>query len=330
MAEPTFAFMLQHFFLKRLMNQKNASPHTIASYRDTFRLLLEHVSKKTHKPPSSLTIEDLDAQAILDFLDHIETDRGNAPSSRNIRLAAIRSFFRSYAYFAPGSMDIIQKVLAIPIKKTVCREVSFLSVEEMQAIIDAPNISTWSGLRDHTMFTTLYNTGARVSEITVMKIMDLSLSTPSVRIHGKGRKDRTMPLWQSTVKLLKNWLTHINSDPANPLFPNAKGKFMTRYGVEYRLLVAKKTAEARCPSLKEKLVSPHSVMHTTAMHLLQSGIDISVIALWLGHESPVTTNHYLQADLAMKKQVLEKLAPPHTSNIFFKPGDALLKFLESL
>ena len=330
MAEPTFAFMLQHFFLKRLINQRNASPHTIASYRDTFRLLLEHVSKKTHKPPSSLTIEDLDAQAILNFLDHIETDRGNAPSSRNIHLAAIRSFFRSYAYFAPSSMDIIQKVLAIPIKKAVCREVGFLSVEEMQAIIDAPNISTWSGLRDHTMFTTLYNTGARVSEITGMKIMDLSLSTPSVKIHGKGRKDRTMPLWQSTAKLFKNWLTHINSDPANPLFPNAKGKFMTRYGVEYRLLVAKKTAEARCPSLKEKLVSPHSVRHTTAMHLLQSGIDISVIALWLGHESPVTTNHYLQADLAMKKQVLEKLTPPNTSNIFFKPGDALLKFLESL
>jgi len=330
MTEPTFASMLQHFFLERLVRQRNASPHTITSYRDTFRLLLDHVSKRTHKPPSSLTIEDLDARAILDFLDHIEDARGNAPSSRNVRLAAIRSFFRSCAYLAPGSLGVIEKVLAIPMKKTACREVGFLSVEEMQAIIDAPNLSTWNGLRDHTMFATLYNTGARVSEITGMKIIDLSLSTSSVKIHGKGRKDRVMPLWQSTVKLLKRWLPHVDHDPQNPLFPNARGKAMTRHGVEYRLGMAKKTADAQCPSLKEKPVSPHLIRHTTAIHLLQSGIDISVIALWLGHESSVTTHHYLQADLAMKKQVLEKLAPPHTKNILFKPGDALMRFLESL
>jgi integrase/recombinase XerD len=330
MTELTFAFMLQHFFLKRLMNQRNASPHTIASYRDTFRLLLEHVGERTHKSPSSLTIEDLDAQAILEFLDHIETGRSNAPSSRNVRLAAIRSFFHSCAYLSPGSLGVIERVLAIPLKKTQRREVGFLSVKEMQAIIDAPDLATWSGVRDHTMFTTLYNTGARVSEITGMKIMDLSLSAPSVRIHGKGRKDRVMPLWQSTVKLLKKWLIHVNRDSESPLFPNARGKPMTRHGVEYRLGIAKKTAEERCPSLKEKHVSPHSVRHTTAIHLLQSGIDISVIALWLGHESPSTTHHYLQADLAMKKRVLEKLAPPHTRNILFKPGDELLRFLERL
>jgi site-specific recombinase XerD len=330
MTEPTFASMLQHFFLKRLVQQRNASPHTIASYRDTFRLLLDHVSRRTHKPPSSLTIEDLDARAILEFLDHIENDRCNVPSSRNVRLAAIRSFFRSCAYLAPGSLGVIEKILAIPMKKTTSREVGFLSAEEMQAIIDAPNLATWNGLRDHTMFATLYNTGVRVSEVTGMKIMDLSLSSSSVRIHGKGRKDRVMPLWQSTVKLLKNWLTHVDRDPEKPLFPNARGKPMTRHGVEYRLGIAKKTAESQCPSLKEKHVSPHLIRHTTAIHLLQSGIDISVIALWLGHESPVTTHHYLQADLAMKKQVLEKLAPPHMKNILFKPGDALLGFLESL
>jgi integrase/recombinase XerD len=330
MTERTFAFMLQRFFLKRLISQKNASPHTIASYRDTFRLLLDHVSRRTHKPPSSLTIEDLDVQTILGFLDYMETDRGNAVSSRNVRLAAIHSFFRFCAYLAPDSLGVIQKVLAIPTKKTVCREVGFLSAKEMQAIIDAPDLTTWSGLRDHTMFATLYNTGARVSEITGMKIMDLSLSTPSIKIHGKGRKERIMPLWQSTVKLLKKWLAHINRSSENPLFPNARGNPMTRHGVEYRLGIAKKSAETRCSSLKEKHVSPHSVRHTTAVHLLQSGIDISVIALWLGHESPVTTHHYLQADLAMKKQVLEKLAPPHTKNILFKPGDALLRFLESL
>ncbi len=330
MTDPTFAFMLQHFFLKRLVNQRNASPHTIASYRDTFRLLLNHVSTRTHRPPSSLTIEDLDARAILDFLDHIETGRSNAPSSRNVRLAAIRSFFHYCTYLAPGSLGVIQKVLAIPMKRTAHREVGFLSMEEMQAIIDAPDLATWSGLRDHTMFATLYNTGARVSEITGMKIVDLSLSTPSVRIHGKGRKDRVMPLWPKTAKLLKSWLTHVNCDSENPLFPNARGKPMTRHGVEYRLSIAKKTAEAKCPSLKKKHVSPHSIRHTTAIHLLQSGIDISVIALWLGHESPVTTHHYLHADLAMKKCALEKLVSPHTKNILFKPGDVLLRFLESL
>lgn len=330
MIEHTFGSMLHHFFIKRLMTERNASPHTIASYRDTFRLLLVHVSRKIHKLPSALTIEDFSVQMILDFLDHMENVRGNMPSSRNVRLAAIRSFFRYCVYLSPGSLGVTERVLAIPLKKTQRREVGFLSVEEMQAIIDAPDLATWSGVRDHTMFATLYNTGARVSEITGMKIMDLSLSTPSVRIHGKGRKDRVMPLWKRTVKLLKKWFTYVNHDPENPLFPNVRGKPMTRHGVEYRLGIAKKTAEAQCPSLKEKHVSPHLVRHTTAVHLLQSGIDISVIALWLGHESPSTTHHYLQADLAMKKRVLEKLAPPHTRNILFKPSDPLLKFLDSL
>ena len=330
MAEPTFASMLQHFFLKRLKEQRNVSPHTIESYRDTFRLLLAHVSKMSKIPPSKLTIENLDAPAILDFLDHIETVRGNSPSSRNLRLAAIRSFFRYCSYLAPDSLGTIQKVLSIPIKKTAGREVNFLSVEEMQAIIDTPDLSTWSGLRDHTMFATLYNTGARVSEITGMKIMDLSLGTSSIKIHGKGRKDRVMPLWRSTINLIKNWLPHINCDPDCPIFPNTRGKHMTRHGVEFRIGMAKKTAETQCPSLSKKCLTPHAVRHTTAMHLLQSGTDITVIALWLGHESSITTNHYLQADLAMRKQALKRLAPPHTKNNLFKPGDSLLKFLESL
>lgn len=330
MAEPSFASMLQRFFLERLLNQRNASAHTVTSYRDTFRLLLEYVSRRTHKSPSLLTMEELNAGVVLDFLDHVETERGNAPSSRNVRLAAIRSFFRYCGYLAPGSLGIVQKVLAIPTKRTTHREVGFLSVEEMQAIIDAPDITTWSGLRDHTMFATLYNTGARVSEIIGMKIMDLSPTAPSVRIHGKGRKDRVMPLWQSTVKLLKGWLRHIGGDPGGPLFPNGRGKPMTRHGVEYRLGMAKKAAEVRCPSMRAKHVSPHSVRHTTAIHLLQSGVDINVIALWLGHESPITTHQYLQADLAMKKRALENLYPPHTKSVLFKPHDSLLKFLESL
>ena len=227
MGEPNLAGVLQDFFLKRLMSQRNASPHTVASYRDTFRLLLQHVNARTHKRPCALAMEDLDVQAILDFLDHVENHRGNTASSRNVRLAAIRSFFRYCAYQAPGSMAAIQKVLSIPTKRTTHREVGFLSVEEMQAIIAAPDLSTWSGMRDHTMFATFYNTGARVSEITGMKIMDLSLSTPSVRIHGKGRKERSMPLWQSTVNLLKSWLKCLQADPGHPLFPSTRGTTMT-------------------------------------------------------------------------------------------------------
>jgi site-specific recombinase XerD len=331
MDEPTFACLLQRFFLERLMSQRNASRHTISSYRDTFRLLLGYASGRTGKSPSSLAIGDLDERMILGFLDHIETCRGNTASSRNVRLAAIRSFFRYCSYFTPDSLAVIQKVLAIPTKKTTQREVLAFSVEEMQAIIDAPDTTAWSGLRDHTMFATLYNTGTRVSEITGVKIMDLSLTTPSVMIHGKGRKDRVMPLWKSTVKLLRTWLQHLGaSNPEGPLFPSARGKPMTRHGVEYRLALAKIEAERRCPSLKKKRVSPHSIRHTTASHLLQSGIDISVIALWLGHESPVTTHRYLQADLDTKKRVLDKLKPPRTKHVLFKPGDELLRFLESL
>jgi site-specific recombinase XerD len=330
MDEPTFACLLQRFFLERLMGQRNVSRHTISSYSDTFRLLLAYAGGRTGKSPSSLAIGDLDERMILGFLDHIEADRGNTASSRNVRLAAIRSFFRYCSYFVPSSLGVIQKVLAIPTKKTMQREVRALSVEEMQAIIDAPDATTWGGLRDHTMLAIFYNTGARASEVTGMKIMDLSLNTPSVRIHGKGRKDRVMPLWKSTVTLLRTWLQHHGGDPTDPLFPSARGKPMTRHGVEYRLAMAKTEAERRCPSLKKKHVSPHSVRHTTATHLLQSGIDISVIALWLGHESPVTTHRYLQADLATKKHVLEKLKPPRTKHVLFKPGDDLLKFLESL
>jgi site-specific recombinase XerD len=330
MDEPTFACLLQRFFLERLVSQKNASCHTISSYRDTFRLLLAYAGGRTGKSPSSLAIGDLDERMILGFLDHIEADRGNTASSRNVRLAAIRSFFRYCSYFVPGSLGVIQKVLAIPTKKTTQREVLALSVEEMQAIIDAPDATTWGGLRDHTMFAIFYNTGARASEVTGMKIMDLSLNTPSVRIHGKGRKDRVMPLWKSTVTLLRTWLRHRGGNPADPLFPSARGTPMTRHGVEYRLAMAKTEAERRCPSLKKKRVSPHSIRHTTATHLLQSGIDISVIALWLGHESPVTTHRYLQADLATKKRVLDKLKPPRTKHVLFKPGDELLRFLERL
>ncbi|MDO8127743.1 MAG: site-specific integrase [Candidatus Brocadiales bacterium] len=319
------------FFLKRLINQKNVSPQTVSTYRDTFRLLLTFLQEQTHKTPSHLTLEDLDAPMILRFLDYLEIERGNSIRSRNARLSAIRSFFHYASYLEPASMAIIQRGLAIPLKRSDRPLVEFLSVEEVEALITAPDCSTWSGKRDHTMFTTLYNTGARVSEIIALRISDVCLDKNAyVRIYGKGRKERVMPLWTRTSRLIKDWLNSLNGNPTGPLFPNTQGKALTRYGVEYRLRMAKDQAINKCPSLKNKRVSPHVLRHTTAMHLLQSGIDINVIALWLGHESPSTTHIYLEADLAMKESVLQKLEPPRTNNIRFRPTDPLLKFLESL
>jgi integrase/recombinase XerD len=331
MTEPSFATLVQEFFLKRLINQKNASSHTVAAYKDTFRLLMRYLSKQTGKTPSSLSLGDINAPLILSFLDHLEVDRNNSASSRNTRFAAIRSFLRYCSYLVPERIATIQQVLAVPFKRAQHSEVAFLSTEEIQAIIQATDISSWSGLRDHVMFATLYNTGARVSEITALKVKDVSLGkSPSVRIMGKGRKERTMPLWRQTVELLKNWIARFNGNESAPLFSNARGNSMTRQGVEHRLGLAKKKAEALRPSLKDKNVSPHTIRHTTAMHLLQSGVDITVIALWLGHEQTNTTHRYLQADLAMKERVLQKLSPPHINAIRFKPADPLLVFLESL
>jgi integrase/recombinase XerD len=332
MSEPSFATLVQEFFLKRLINQKNASPHTVAAYKDTFRLLIGDLSKQTGKTPSSLSLWDFNAPLILKFLDYLETERNNSARSRNARFAAIRAFLRYCSYLVPEHIATIQQVLAVPLKRAQHSDVAFMSVEEMQAIIQAADIRSWNGLRDHTMFATLYNTGARVSEITALKVKDVFLGkSPSVRIMGKGRKERTMPLWNQTAELLKNWVARLDGNDSVPLFPNTKGNSMTRHGVEHRLSLAKKKAEVLCPSLKDKHVSPHTIRHTSAIHLLQAGVDITVIALWLGHEQITTTHKYLKADLAMKERVLQKLSPPHTNPVRrFKPTDPLLGFLESL
>ena len=204
-------------------------------------------------------------------------------------------------------------------------------MDEIEAIINAPDISTWGGKRDHTMFVTLYNIGARVSEIIALRITDICLDKKAyVKIHGKGRKERVIPLWRRTAGLIESWLKNLNGNPTGPAFPNAQGKPLTRYGIEYRLRLARERAATLCPSLKNKHVTPHTFRHTTAMHLLQSGIDINVIALWLGHEHPSTTHIYLEADLAMKERVLQKLNQPQTNKIRFQPNDSLLNFLDSL
>jgi len=331
MTNPAFPTLLQEFFLKRLANQKNVSPRTISAYRDTFRLLLNFLRDHTNKTPSDIALRDIDASIVLKFLDHLEKERNNSIATRNARLTAIRSFFRYASYREPAASELIQQVLALPTKRCDHPQIGFLSKEEVEALIEAPDLSTWTGNRDHTMFMTLYNTGARVSELTGLCIKDTSIDKSAyVRIQGKGRKERTVPLWPRTARLIRTWLKNFNGNPDGPLFPNSQGKPLTRHGVEHRLRIATEVAAKKCPSLKNKRISPHILRHTTAMHLLQSGVDINVIALWLGHERPSTTHMYLQADLAMKERILQKLEPPSTRAMRFRPGDPLLNFLESL
>jgi integrase/recombinase XerD len=327
----TFASLLQDFFCKRLVSERNASITTIASYRDSFRLLLRYAATYCRKPPTSLTVSDLDAPLVLDFLSHLETERGNCARSRNARLAAIRSFMHYASYRDPASLPIAQRVLAIPMKRFDRPLLGFLSREEIEAILAAPECTTWSGRRDHVMLMTLYNTGARVSEIATLGVNDLSLDRgSSVRIHGKGRKERVVPLWKSTVATLKQWLPHVARSPEAPVFPNRRGLRLSRSGVEERLRNAVRLASQQCPSLRSRKISPHTLRHTTAMHLLQSGVDITVIALWLGHESPATTHGYVEADLAMKERALAKLQEVPAQSRRYQASDQVLAFLDGL
>ena len=328
---PLFSTILQDFFCECLINQRNASACTISAYRDTFRLLLRYVEQHHKTSPSDVTLADLDAPRILAFLDHLQQVRKNSIRSRNSRLAALRSFFKYAASRAPASLPVIQRVLAIPMKRYDRRLLGFLSREEMQAVLDAPDASTWSGQRDQMMFTLLYNTGARVSEVVGMRVADVSLDCgPSVRIRGKGRKERSIPLWKSTVKALRQWMKRIDSSPNSPLLPNSSGKPMSRSGVESRLKRAVATAAQQRTTLAGRSISPHTVRHTTAMHLLQSGVDLSVIAMWLGHESTVTTHTYMETDLAMKDRALGKLKSAAPKGLRYRPPDKLLQFLEGL
>jgi site-specific recombinase XerD len=325
-----FSALVQGFFCQRLIAQRNASPRTVASYRDTFQLLLRFLDQSMNKPPAQILLADLDAPLILRFLDHLEQERGNSARSRNNRLAAVRSFMHYASFQDPTCLPLVQRVLAIPMKRFERPLLHFLSREEMQAIVDAPDSSTWSGHRDRVLFATLYNTGARVSEIIQLIRSQVSARDTSIMIHGKGRKQRDVPLWKSTAAEIRQWLDCIDTAPETPLFPNRTGGPLTRSGVEYRLRLAVKKGAKNCLSLQGKSVSPHTLRHTTAMHLLQSGVDISVIALWLGHESPKTTHLYIEADLAMKERALEKLEEPSIKTPRYKPTPDILAFLESL
>jgi integrase/recombinase XerD len=327
----SFPALVQDFFLRRLVDQRGASTRTIESYRDAFELLFAFTEQRTGKQPSALSLADLDAPLVLDFLDHLESERGNGARTRNARLAAIRSFMRYASARDPASLPIAQRVLAIPTKRFDRPVLGFLTRDEVAAVLDAPDRSTWSGHRDAVLLATMYNTGARVSEITGLRVHDVLLDRQTaVHLHGKGRKERAIPLWKSTASELRGWLQRTRPNPEAPVFPNRAGGPLSRSGVRDRLERAVAVAAHRCPSLQEQHVSPHTLRHSTAMHLLQSGTDLAVIALWLGHADPATTHHYVEADLAMKEAVLQRLADPTPAAARFRPNDRLLAFLDTL
>lgn len=328
---PSFPALLQRFFTERLMRQRQASPHTIGSYRDTFRLLLCFAQTQLGKPPTQLAFEQIDAPLIAAFLDDLENGRGISARSRNLRLTAIRSFFHYAAFEAPAHAEHIQRVLAIPSQRFTRAQVGFLTRTEMEALLAAPDLHTWSGRRDHTLLLVLVQAGLRLSELTGVCREAVFLGTGAhIRVLGKGRKERAIPLARQTAAVLKAWLREIPAAADAVVFPNARGTRLSADGVQYLLAKHVATATQNCPSLAQKRVTPHVLRHTTAMELLQAGVDRAVIALWLGHESVETTQIYLDADLAIKEQALARTTPPDVAPGRFKPDDALLAFLKEL
>jgi integrase/recombinase XerD len=304
---------LQAFFVEYLGNQKRASPHTIASCRDTFRLLLTFLHEKTGRTPSALRVCDLQPTLILQFLEQLEHQRGNTVRSRNIRLSAIRSLFRVITFRDPTSLGQATQVLAIPVKREEKKLVGYLTRDEIEALLAAPDRATLTGRRAYALLSTMYNTGARVSElITLTQSQVQFLPSSCITFMGKGRKERIVPLWSQTARTLREWFREIGGGSAGLAFPNARGGSLSRDGVDYLLRQAVRQAQQACPSLQRKKISPHVFRHSTAMHLLQAGVDIAVIALWLGHESIETTHVYLETDLALKEHALQKLSPVDT------------------
>jgi site-specific recombinase XerD len=329
--ESTFSELLQSYFTERLMKQRNASPHTIANYRDTFRLLIGFAHKDLKKLPTMLAMQDLDVAFVCRFLDYMEQERGNSPRSRNARLAAIHSFFNYVAMQEPALGAIAQRVLAIKSKRYTKKPVDYLTRVEAEALLAAPNQETWAGRRDRTMLLLILQTGLRVSEAVGLHCEDVVLATGAhVRCTGKGRKTRCIPLRKETTAALRLWLREQNAQAAEVLFPSARGEPLSRDGVEYLLAKHVSTARLKCPTLQSKRVTPHVLRHTLAMTLLQAGIDRSVIALWLGHESMESTQAYLHASLELKERALAKTEPFNGQSRRYRPPDQIMAFLQSL
>jgi integrase/recombinase XerD len=328
---PTFDTLIQDFFCRQLIHQQGVSPRTVEAYRDTFRLLLAYLPQRLHKAMTDLSLADLDAPTVIAFLDHLEAERGNGPRTRNARLAALRSFMQYAASRDPTAWPLVHRVLAIPAKRYDKPLLNYMTREEIAAVLASADAETWVGHRDRVLFSVMYNTGARVSEAIGLCPNDWNSGQGrSLRIRGKGRKERVVPLWKQTATALTQWMKRLPASENGPLFPNAQGRPLSRSGVEQRLAVAVKKASESCPSLRGKAVSPHTIRHTTAMHLLQSGVDLTVIALWLGHEKLETTHAYVEADMKMKEEVLTKAEGMPVGASRYKPKPKLLEFLDKL
>lgn len=323
--------VLTRFFTERLMHQRHASPHTISSYRDTFRLLLQFTKTRLHKAPSQLAWTDIDAPLITAFLDDLQEQRKVSARSRNLRLTAIRSLFRYASFELPAQSDQIQRVLAIPNKRYVRRQIDYLTRAEVDALLSVPDPQGWSGRRDRTWLLLALQTGVRLSELTGLTRQDIHLGAGAyVHVLGKGRKERCVPLSKQTVALLQVWLKEPPRCNSAFLFPSRVGERLSNKGLEYLLAQHVARACEICPSLRDKHVSPHLLRHTLAMSLLHAGVDTTVIALWLGHESVQTTQIYLEADLELKQNILAKTASPDSTPARYRPDDQLLTFLKSL
>jgi site-specific recombinase XerD len=330
MKTPELAPWLQRYFTEYLSTQRNVSHATIMAYRDTFRLLLKHLHKTHRRCDHTLSLEVLTSDMILRFLNDLEQRRGNSIRTRNARLAAIRSFVHYLRdWLGPELPVCVTRILAIPFKRYVQVISGFLSRQEVEAILRATT-DTWTGRRDHLLFLLLYNTGARISEVLALRVMDIVAGGKQVQVLGKGRKQRALPLWPQTQTRLRHWVRENRFNPESPLLPNRFGQRLTRAGAAYQLQQLVQRASVKMSALNQRHISPHTFRHSMAMGLLEAGIATEVIALFLGHETPKTTHLYMEASLNMKKQALEKMSPPKGKRSSFQPDEALLHFLENL
>ena len=332
MTLPTVASLLQGFFTERLVRQRQASPETISAYRDTIRLLLLFAAQQAKRPPSRLEIDDLDAVTVGAFLDHLDTDRGNSTATRNARLAAIHSFYRYALPLIPDRAHTASQVLAIPQRRHDRATVSYLTGPETDALLAAPDRTTWHGRRDHALLLTAVQTGLRLSELTGLTIQDITTTTPgaAVQTTGKGRRERATPLTRQTVAVLLAWLPEAGPAPTGPVFPTRRGTRMSADAVQRLVAKHARAAALECPSITSKHVTPHTLRHTAAMALMTAGVDTSVIALWLGHQNATTTHIYLHADMSIKEDALARVPTPGTTPGRYRPADDLIDFLQRL
>ena len=328
----TLDALMRSFFGDYLPRQRNVSPHTIAGYRYAWVLLLRYLQKRLSRPPASLQVSDLDATDVLAFLDHIEQERGNKPKTRNARLAAIRSAVDYALMIDPTLPPAVHRIRAIPVKKTERRQVGFLEQPEVDALLAAPDADRWCGRRDRLMFEVMYNIGARVTEMVQVRVSDVCVNEAGgqISLHGKGRKERTLPLWATTAKHVRQWIQEQGLTAESPLFPNARGGFLSRSSVAKRLGRALVAMRRTNPALAKIKASPHTLRHTTAMHMHDSGAELAELALWLGHESIETTNIYLSTSMERKEKTLKKLKSPMVEGFRYRPDDKALAYLESL